>query len=276
MTPLAAYLLLFLAVGIGFIFVHLVAGKLIRPRKPNPEKGTIYECGEPTIGSAWVQFDLRFYVVALLFVIFDVEVAFFFPWAEVFGKANAVATAKKPETAEEYVAYAEKVLDAAPPRNSTSVLAADTARYEKITGRRADGTVVRDKEGVPIGKLSERADEHPDSLPALLKQQEALRAKHKAGGKLTADEAIKLQYEGPLRSREFETNRQAASNLAWLALGEVLVFFGVLLVGFAYLWRRGDLEWVRSTAAERLEARGVPPVVPPAPTPAPTRETVAS
>src|SRR6186713_874477 len=87
MTPLAAFVLLFLAVGAGFIFVHLVAGALIRPRKPGAEKGTIYECGEPTIGSAWIQFDLRFYVVALLFVVFDVEVAFFFPWAEVFGSS---------------------------------------------------------------------------------------------------------------------------------------------------------------------------------------------
>src|ERR1700683_4239345 len=98
LTPLAAVVLLFLAVGIGFIFVHLVAGKLLRPVKPDAEKKTIYECGEPTIGSAWIQFDLRFYVVALLFVIFDVEVAFFFPWAEVFGRANAVAAMSKPET----------------------------------------------------------------------------------------------------------------------------------------------------------------------------------
>ena len=82
--------------GVGFIFVHLVAGKLIRPNKPDAEKMTIYECGEPTIGSAWIQFDLRFYVVALLFVIFDVEVAFFFPWAEVFGKANDVARLTQP------------------------------------------------------------------------------------------------------------------------------------------------------------------------------------
>src|SRR5579862_4940253 len=96
LTPLAAVVMLFLAVGIGFIFVHLVAGKFIRPNKPDPEKKTIYECGEPTIGSAWIQFDLRFYVVALLFVIFDVEVAFFFPWAEVFGRANVVATTERP------------------------------------------------------------------------------------------------------------------------------------------------------------------------------------
>src|SRR5215475_973327 len=97
MPGLVGYLLLFVAVGVGFIFVHLLAGKFIRPAKPSEEKLTIYECGEPTIGSAWVQFDLRFYVVALLFVIFDVEVAFFFPWAEVFGKANAIANAPKPQ-----------------------------------------------------------------------------------------------------------------------------------------------------------------------------------
>src|SRR6266849_9623808 len=95
---LVAYLLLFVAVGFGFIFVHLVIGKLLRPSKPVPEKLTIYECGEPTIGSAWIQFDLRFYVVALLFVIFDVEVAFFFPWAVVFGQANALSKASLPDT----------------------------------------------------------------------------------------------------------------------------------------------------------------------------------
>src|ERR1700736_866528 len=85
------YLVLFMVVAVGFIFAHLMAGRLIRPIRPDPEKLTIYECGEPTIGSAWIQFDLRFYVVALLFVIFDVEVAFFFPWAVVFGKANTLA-----------------------------------------------------------------------------------------------------------------------------------------------------------------------------------------
>ena len=118
MTPLAAYLLLFIAVGAGFIFVHLVAGKLIRPAKPHSEKATIYECGEPTIGSAWIQFDLRFYVVALLFVIFDVEVAFFFPWAEVFGKANAVANAPDPKSAAEYNDLGEKILDLAIPSDA--------------------------------------------------------------------------------------------------------------------------------------------------------------
>src|SRR5947209_12404004 len=97
MPGLVGYLVLFTVVAIFFVFFHLMMGKLIRPAKPDPEKLTIYECGEPTIGSAWIQFDLRFYVVALLFVIFDVEVAFFFPWAVVFGKANALANPRLPQ-----------------------------------------------------------------------------------------------------------------------------------------------------------------------------------
>src|SRR5438270_13966805 len=91
MTTTVGYLLLFTAVGVGFILFNLTLGKLLRPAKMNPEKGQIYECGEPTIGSAWVQFDLRFYVVALLFVIFDVEMAFFFPWAVIFGQSIRAA-----------------------------------------------------------------------------------------------------------------------------------------------------------------------------------------
>src|SRR6266487_2730723 len=96
-TVLVFSLLLFVFVGFAFILVHLVAGSLIRPRRPDAEKSTIYECGEPTIGTAWIQFDLRFYVVALLFVIFDVEVAFFFPWAVVFGTANTLSNPNLPE-----------------------------------------------------------------------------------------------------------------------------------------------------------------------------------
>src|SRR6266851_1054803 len=90
-ATLVFFLLVFGVVGVVFLFIHLLMGSVIRPNVPDKEKLTIYECGEPTVGSAWIQFDLRFYVVALLFVIFDVEVAFFFPWAVVFGKANQLA-----------------------------------------------------------------------------------------------------------------------------------------------------------------------------------------
>ena len=176
MFPLVGYALLFVVIGAGFIFIHLVIGKLIRPNRPHAEKETIYECGEPTIGSAWIQFDLRFYVVALLFVIFDVEVAFFFPWAVVFGQANAVAqVSEEPTTDEERIAYEAHVRQLAP-------LAAG------------------------------------------------------AGSGLDEQTII--------------DNKKAAQSFAWFAFWDIVVFFGVLLMGFAYLWKRGDLAWVRSVTTQ--------------------------
>jgi NADH-quinone oxidoreductase subunit A len=172
MNELVGYLLLFVVVGVGFILIHLLIGKLIRPARMDAEKATIYECGEPTIGSAWVQFDLRFYVVALLFVIFDVEVAFFFPWAVVFGQSNTIAKAEPMPEGEEHAAPAVQL-----------------AREEVLGSPKAA---------------------------------------------ITQDEI------------------QAAKQFSLLAFVDIIVFFGVLLVGFAYLWRRGDLTWVRSTAAERM------------------------
>ena len=79
---------LFASVGLIFLFVNLLVGRFLRAHDPHEEKLEIYECGEPTIGSSFVQFDLRFYVVALLFIIFDVEVAFFFPWDSMRGPAG--------------------------------------------------------------------------------------------------------------------------------------------------------------------------------------------
>jgi NADH-quinone oxidoreductase subunit A len=177
MFPLVGYILLFVAVGAGFIIVNLLVGKLIRPSRPQAEKATIYECGEPTIGSAWVQFDLRFYVVALLFVIFDVEVAFFFPWADVFGKANAVANQEELPQGESLATYNERAA------------------------------------ALGLAKVDVKAN---------------------------AEEISKL----------VKANAEAGSKLGWFALWDILVFFGVLLVGFAYLWKRGDLQWVRSVTSE--------------------------
>lgn len=199
-TPLAAILLLFIAVGVGFIFVHLIAGKFLRPNKPDAEKKTIYECGEPTIGSAWIQFDLRFYVVALLFVIFDVEVAFFFPWAEVFGRANAIAAAEMPGPDDDqgWKDYRQKVRAPVPP----------------FPENRAE-----------LDKLND------------------------------------LEQLKKITPQEFEQTRNDARTLATFAFLEILVFFGVLLVGYAYLWRRGDLAWVRSTLSEDTalpESSGAP------------------
>ena len=142
----------FVAFGAIFVLANLIAGAFARPNVPNPEKATVYECGEPVIGSSWVQFDLRFYIVALVYLIFDVEVALFYPWAVAYGSAPALAES--------------------------------------------------------IG-MTTRA----------------------------------------LRS---------------VAIVDMLFFFGVLLVGFAYLWKRGDIDWVRSTAAETVAEAPPPPPAPPA------------
>lgn len=138
MPEAVVYFLVFLVVGVSFLAVNLIVGRLARTQKSGVEKDRIYECGEVPVGSSWIQFDLRFYVVALLFVIFDVEIAFFFPWAVVFGDAVA----------------------------------------------------------------------------------------------------------------QRDAGNATAGSFAQFAFLELIVFFAILLVGFAYLWKRGDLEWVRSTEGQ--------------------------
>jgi NADH-quinone oxidoreductase subunit A len=194
MTDFSLYLLVFLGIAVFFLFFHLMLGKIVRPARPDPEKLTIYECGEPTIGSSWIQFDLRFYVVALLFVIFDVEVVFFFPWAVVFGKANQLASQSLSE-----------------------------AQRVQLT-----------EELVPAAQRSKLVAGSP--------------------GTVATENAIDVA---------------GARSLAWLAFWDIAVFFGVLLVGFAYLWKRGDLDWVRSTAAEQAAEANESPMS------LPTKETAA-
>ena len=85
-------ILLFLVGGAIFILIGLATSKLLRPNNPNPEKLSSYECGEEALGSSWVSFNPRFYVIALIFIIFDVELVFFFPWAVVFGQEELIRT----------------------------------------------------------------------------------------------------------------------------------------------------------------------------------------
>jgi len=144
-------LTIFLAFGIAFVFIALAFGHFVRPHAPNPVKAAIYECGEPTIGSGNVQFDLRFYIVALVFLVFDVEVALFYPWAVAFGSAATLAK----------------------------------------------------------------------------------------------DLAVDVFY------------------IRLVAVVDMLFFFGVLLVGFAYLWRFGYLDWVRSAATTSLRRHDRPGSAPP-------------
>ena len=166
MEDLVVHFFVFTALGVGFLLLPLVVGRFLRPRLPTAQKDAVYECGEPTIGSSYIQFDLRFYTVALLFIIFDVEVAFFFPWAMIFGGATQLADPSL----------------------------SDAGRVE---------------------------------LSAKMLNQPA--------ATLPAEQII--------------TERTAAI-LGWLSFADIAVFFGVLLVGFAYVWKRGDLDWVRAMSKE--------------------------
>jgi NADH-quinone oxidoreductase subunit A len=220
MPDLLAYVLLFTFIGAFFIFIHLMMGKLVRPRRPDAEKLTVYECGEPTIGSSWIQFDLRFYVVALLFVIFDVELAFFFPWAVVFGKSNQLAAEM---TAEKRIELSNELLPPTDPlqKPTAGVLTAQQ-RFERL--------LTSDLSTIPDDQKTQLMGHSTES-----------------GGKLPDLDTLTEK-----RNKEIRTNQNTAANLARFAFVDVIFFFGVLLVGFAYLWVRGDIDWVRSIAAQKL------------------------
>jgi len=90
---LAAYssVLAFAVLGVGFVAVNLILWWILRPHRFSEEKLTTYECGENPTGSAWIQFNIRFYVFALIFIIFDVEAVFLLPWAVVFRELGVLA-----------------------------------------------------------------------------------------------------------------------------------------------------------------------------------------
>lgn len=152
----ALHLLLFSIVGLSIPVLPMLIGRFFRPKNPDAVKLSIYECGEPAIGSSYVRFDLRFYVVALLFIVFDVEILFFFPWAVVFGTSMRLSNADLP------------------------------------------GNVRTDLSNSLFG----------------------------------AEVSPLTMAEG--------------ASLGLFAFIDLLVFFAILIVGYAYLWKMGDLDWVRS------------------------------
>ncbi len=82
---------LFFILGIVFVAAALIVSWLLRPRDPSPVKNSTYECGEALKGCSRVQFNVSYYLVALLFVIFDIEVLFLVPWAVVFRSLGIAA-----------------------------------------------------------------------------------------------------------------------------------------------------------------------------------------
>jgi NADH-quinone oxidoreductase subunit A len=82
--------LLFIIAGFFFIALTLFFSKLIRPHRPNPEKLATYESGEQPISAAWTQFNIRFYIIALIFLLFEIEIVLLFPWSTVFADKQLI------------------------------------------------------------------------------------------------------------------------------------------------------------------------------------------
>ncbi|MEX1239620.1 MAG: NADH-quinone oxidoreductase subunit A [Cyclobacteriaceae bacterium] len=82
--------LLYIIGGVLFILVSFFVSSLLRPSRPNAQKLSTYESGEEPISSAWTQFNIRFYMVALIFLLFEVEILFLFPWATIFAKKELI------------------------------------------------------------------------------------------------------------------------------------------------------------------------------------------
>jgi len=83
-------ILIFIVAGILFVAGGIITNWLIRPNRPNIEKLTTYESGEDPVSGAWGQFNIRFYIIAIIFILFDVEMVFLFPWSVVFGNEHLI------------------------------------------------------------------------------------------------------------------------------------------------------------------------------------------
>lgn len=136
--------LIFMIMGVLFVLFTFFVASLVAPKKPNAIKLTTYECGEEPTGNSWIQFNSRFYIIALVFLLFDVEMVFIFPWATVFGQEQLIA---------------------------------------------------------------------------------------------------------------------ADARWGWLSLAEMFIFVGILLLGLVYVWKKGDLEWIKPAMKRPAVATGIPPDV---------------
>jgi len=187
-TSIAAYIVLFGSVGLLFLLVSLLVGRLVRPDAPTRSKQEAYECGEPAVGSSFVQFDLRFYVVALVFIVFEVEVALFFPPATIFGTAT---------------------------------------RWMNPHALPGDSDKFSTELGVPVkGVVTANHGPKPAPVPQ------------------TVDAKAVAQ------------TAEDARMLALTAAVDLAAFFALILFGFAYVWRRGDLDWVRAIDTGQSQAAG--------------------
>lgn len=94
MTSQITFLGIFFVMVAAFAAIPIIASKIIRPKKPSPDKQDPYECGVEKVSDAWIQFKIQYYLYALVFIVFDVEVILIVPWAVTFKALGPVAFAE--------------------------------------------------------------------------------------------------------------------------------------------------------------------------------------
>jgi NADH-quinone oxidoreductase subunit A len=197
-TFLAAWVV-FLSVAAGTVLLALTLGRFLRPRHPTSQKLEPYECGEEPFGSSRIQYDVRIYVATLLFLVFEIEVALFFPPAMLFGKLirwqeGTIAPSEEAAIHRFVGAWKDYSERTSPP-----------SCLKLLSSRRFSDPQAVASHSNPTPSQAERSN--PELLPE--------------------------DYQNPLRG------------WSWLIAAELAIFFGILLVAYAYLWAYGDLEWVR-------------------------------
>jgi NADH-quinone oxidoreductase subunit A len=198
--------MIFLVVGAGTVLAALILGRFLRPKHPTPQKIEPYECGEEPVGSSRIQYDVRIYVAALLFLIFEIEVALFFPPAVLFGKLIRWYKGMIPSTEE---AAVHRFIE---------------AWHDEPGGR---------FRLFPPKAFTQWATPAPEGLSP-------------------QPTGIPSKIEGKDPKPISAENRTPLYFWAWVIAAELMIFFGILLVGYAYLWACGDLEWSRPNQPGRL------------------------
>lgn len=310
-----ANVFVFLAFGAFFVVLNVsILSRLLRPTVKDPAKETIYECGEPAVGSGWVRFDIRFYTVALIFLIFDVEVAFLYPWAILFRDArpeNPIAHFSVPvggldKLGDDAWAKVETAVEEVPGVSHASrdgtYLTMTTGLCSHVSLDSLDralvtrGLSVDDQSKLPAGSLALEVGltaESPfdsSAAGAVLENElsrfglatcESLDQVSPAGNAVDIRKGytanVTLRYDdGRVSLKDLRTAvaarpdpREGASFVASLTPGgvawfdqpwrfplfvflEMLVFIGILLVGFVYVWAKGDLSWIKTMSGARM------------------------
>ncbi|MCS7238163.1 MAG: NADH-quinone oxidoreductase subunit A [Thermoguttaceae bacterium] len=232
---LAGIWLIFTGAALATLWLGLVVGRLLRPSRPTPEKLRPYECGEEPVGTSRVQYDVRIYVAALVFVIFDVEVALLFPTGMFLGKINNLRAESKKTVGR------SGLESSALSRKFTLTAEVQGPPSEPSAPRIDQRSHLEPQDTVALAGSAGKSASGPSESPL---------ADQNSVGDGPAVEPVSKALETKLGDGALDRTRPQVTTafvdrLAWAVAIELALFFAVLLVAYAYLWACGDLDWVR-------------------------------